>query len=136
MLGTLPTVPEVLHLKVPHRAHLTLPHKHSFTCRGTQVGTYHHTHMTQRFAFTTAVMLTGLEDTTVSYEDLAELEHEFDDVDVAISELHGVLLESLYHCSLSPRLSRRREEAEEKSERILLQDCRPSEALLIQCCLQ
>lgn len=41
--------------------------------------------MRQTFAFTTAAMAAALEDTPVSYEDLAEIEREFDDVETEIS---------------------------------------------------
>lgn len=41
--------------------------------------------MSQKFAFTTAAMATALEETAVSYEDLAEIEREFDDVETEIS---------------------------------------------------
>jgi hypothetical protein len=42
--------------------------------------------MPQKFAFTTAAMATALEDTPVSYEDLADIEREFDDAEIEISE--------------------------------------------------
>ncbi len=42
--------------------------------------------MPQKFAFTTAAMATALEDTSVSYEDLADIEREFDDVETEISK--------------------------------------------------
>lgn len=41
--------------------------------------------MRQTFAFTTAAMAAALEDTPVSYEELAEIEREFDDVETEIS---------------------------------------------------
>lgn len=37
-------------------------------------------------AFTSAAMSAALEDTPISYEDLADLERDFDDVDTEISE--------------------------------------------------
>jgi hypothetical protein len=40
----------------------------------------------QKFAFTTAAMAAALEETPVSYEDLADIEREFDDVETEISE--------------------------------------------------
>jgi hypothetical protein len=43
--------------------------------------------MPQKFAFTTAAMAAALEETPVSYEDLADLERDFDDVETDISEL-------------------------------------------------
>jgi hypothetical protein len=42
--------------------------------------------MPQKFAFTTAAMAAALEDTPVSYEDLADIEREFDDAETEISE--------------------------------------------------
>jgi len=42
--------------------------------------------MPQKFAFTTAAMAAALEETPVSYEDLADIEREFDDAETAISE--------------------------------------------------
>lgn len=42
--------------------------------------------MSQKFAFTTAAMSAALEETPVSYEDLADIEKEFDDVETEISE--------------------------------------------------
>jgi hypothetical protein len=41
--------------------------------------------MPQNFAFTTAAMAAALEETPVSYEDLADIEREFDDVETEIS---------------------------------------------------
>lgn len=41
--------------------------------------------MIQKFAFTTAAMATALEDTPVSYEDLADIEKEFELVETEIS---------------------------------------------------
>jgi hypothetical protein len=41
--------------------------------------------MPQKFAFTTAAMAAALEETPVSYEDLADIEHEFDDAETEIS---------------------------------------------------
>lgn len=42
--------------------------------------------MHQKFAFTTAAMAAALEDTPVSYEDLADIERQFDDVETEISK--------------------------------------------------
>lgn len=42
--------------------------------------------MHQKFAFTTAAMAAALEETPVSYEDLADIEREFDDAETEISE--------------------------------------------------
>lgn len=55
--------------------------------------------MIQKFAFTTAAMAAALEDTSVSYEDLAELEREFDDVDTAISECTSFCLPQTSGCA-------------------------------------
>jgi hypothetical protein len=41
--------------------------------------------MIQKYAFTTAAMAAALEDTSVSYEDLAEIEKDFDDAETEIS---------------------------------------------------
>jgi hypothetical protein len=43
--------------------------------------------MRQKFAFTTAAMAAALEETPVSYEDLADIERAFDDAETDISEL-------------------------------------------------
>jgi hypothetical protein len=48
--------------------------------------------MYQKFAFTTAAMAAALEDTPVSYEDLADIERQFDDVETEISELQSIRL--------------------------------------------
>lgn len=45
--------------------------------------------MIQKYAFTTAAMAAALEDTPVSYEDLAEIEKEFDDAETEISKSQG-----------------------------------------------
>lgn len=42
--------------------------------------------MPQKFAFTTAAMAAALEETPVSYEDLADIEKDFDDAETDISE--------------------------------------------------
>jgi hypothetical protein len=42
--------------------------------------------MPQKFAFTTAAMAAALEETPVSYEDLADIERDFDDAETDISE--------------------------------------------------
>lgn len=42
--------------------------------------------MAQKFAFTAAAMAAALEDTPVTYEDLADIEHEFDNIETEISE--------------------------------------------------
>jgi hypothetical protein len=39
----------------------------------------------KKYAFTTAAMAAGLEDTPISYEDLAEIEKDFDDAETEIS---------------------------------------------------
>ncbi len=44
--------------------------------------------MPQKFAFTTAAMAAALEETPVSYEDLADIEREFDDAETEISKLY------------------------------------------------
>lgn len=44
--------------------------------------------MIQRFAFTTAAMAAALEETGVTYEELEDLEAEFEDVETEISELN------------------------------------------------
>ncbi len=41
--------------------------------------------MIQRFAFTAAAMEAALEETPVTYEELAELEKDFEDVETEIS---------------------------------------------------
>lgn len=41
--------------------------------------------MPQKFAFTTAAMAAALEETPVTYEDLAEIERDFDDAETEIS---------------------------------------------------
>ena len=43
--------------------------------------------MIQKFAFTTAAMAAALEDTPVSYEDLADIEKEFELVETEIGML-------------------------------------------------
>jgi hypothetical protein len=50
--------------------------------------------MPQKFAFTTAAMAAALEETPVSYEDLADIEREFDDAETEISESYPVLCSS------------------------------------------
>jgi hypothetical protein len=52
--------------------------------------------MPQKFAFTTAAMAAALEETPVSYEDLADIERDFDDAETDISE-------SAPHAPLSDR---------------------------------
>ena len=44
--------------------------------------------MPQKFAFTTAAMAAALEETAVSYEDLADIERDFDDAETDISEFY------------------------------------------------
>lgn len=44
--------------------------------------------MPQKFAFTTAAMAAALEDTPVTYEDLADIERDFDEAETDISEFH------------------------------------------------
>lgn len=41
--------------------------------------------MVQKFSFTTAAMAAALEDTPVTYDELADIEREFDDVETEIS---------------------------------------------------
>ena len=48
--------------------------------------------MIQKYAFTTAAMAAALEDTPVSYEDLAEIEKDFDDAETEISMFLSLLL--------------------------------------------
>jgi hypothetical protein len=48
--------------------------------------------MTTKFAFTDVAMAAALEDTTVSYEELADMEKDFDDVETEISMLYLSLL--------------------------------------------
>ena len=45
--------------------------------------------MPQKFAFTTAAMAAALEETPVSYEDLADIERDFDDAETDISEFRS-----------------------------------------------
>lgn len=52
--------------------------------------------MRQTFAFTTAAMAAALEDTPISYEDLAEIEREFDDVETEIIRQQVSLTRPLY----------------------------------------
>jgi hypothetical protein len=49
--------------------------------------------MPQKFAFTTAAMAAALEETPVSYEDLADIERDFDDAETDISELSDSTLQ-------------------------------------------
>ncbi|KAK0123888.1 hypothetical protein ONS95_008881 [Cadophora gregata] len=52
--------------------------------------------MPQKFAFTTAAMSAALEETSVSYEDLADIEKEFDDVETEIIRQQIALTKPLY----------------------------------------
>lgn len=52
--------------------------------------------MSQKFAFTTAAMSAALEETPVSYEDLADIEKEFDDVETEIIRQQIALTKPLY----------------------------------------
>ncbi|KAM3077356.1 hypothetical protein ACMFMG_006706 [Clarireedia jacksonii] len=52
--------------------------------------------MPQKFAFTTAAMAAALEETAVSYEDLADIEREFDDVETEIIRQQVALTAPLY----------------------------------------
>ncbi|KAH7310250.1 nucleosome assembly protein [Rhexocercosporidium sp. MPI-PUGE-AT-0058] len=52
--------------------------------------------MSQKFAFTTAAMSAALEETPVSYEDLADIEKEFDDVETEIIRQQIALTTPLY----------------------------------------
>jgi hypothetical protein len=64
--------------------------------------------MPQKFAFTTAAMAAALEETPVSYEDLADIEREFDDAETAISEFSAPQLAAwlLYHIRSSASTTR------------------------------
>jgi len=48
--------------------------------------------MAQESAFTSAAMATALENSSVSYEDLAEIEKQFDDAETEISMSYVLLL--------------------------------------------
>lgn len=52
--------------------------------------------MPQKFAFTTAAMAAALEETPVSYEDLADIEHAFDDAETDIIRFQASRLSDLY----------------------------------------
>ncbi|RDW81891.1 hypothetical protein BP6252_03003 [Coleophoma cylindrospora] len=52
--------------------------------------------MPQKFAFTTAAMAAALEDTPITYEDLAEIEKDFDDADTEIIKQQVALTAPLY----------------------------------------
>ncbi|PMD16948.1 hypothetical protein NA56DRAFT_648972 [Hyaloscypha hepaticicola] len=52
--------------------------------------------MPQKFAFTTAAMAAALEETTVSYEDLADIERDFDDAETDIIRKQVLLTVPLY----------------------------------------
>ncbi|KAK3936155.1 nucleosome assembly protein [Diplogelasinospora grovesii] len=52
--------------------------------------------MVQRFAFTTAAMAAALEETPVTYEELADIEREFDDVETEIIRQQVQLTRPLY----------------------------------------
>ncbi len=56
--------------------------------------------MPQKFAFTTAAMAAALEETAVSYEDLADIERDFDDAETDISEFY--LIFACSRASLRP----------------------------------
>lgn len=47
--------------------------------------------MAQESAFTSAAMATALENSSVSYEDLAEIEKQFDDAETEISKFKSML---------------------------------------------
>ena len=57
--------------------------------------------MIQKYAFTTAAMAAALEDTPVSYEDLAEIEKDFDDAETEISMFSFPVLGQLLSCPSS-----------------------------------
>lgn len=52
--------------------------------------------MIQKFAFTTAAMAAALEDTSIEYEDLAEIERDFDDAETEIIRQQVELTNPLY----------------------------------------
>lgn len=62
--------------------------------------------MPQKFAFTTAAMAAALEETPVSYEDLADIEREFDDAETAISEFSAPQLQLGFHIISDHQLPR------------------------------
>jgi hypothetical protein len=47
--------------------------------------------MSRKYAFTTAAMAAALEETAVSYEDLAEIEKDFDDAETEISKTTSLI---------------------------------------------
>lgn len=59
-----------------------IPRTHAASSAPTNSG------MIRKFAFTTAAMAAALEDTPVSYEDLAEIERDFDDAETEISKFY------------------------------------------------
>jgi hypothetical protein len=61
--------------------------------------------MPQKFEFTTAAMAAALEDTPISYEDLAEIERDFEDAEVEISEFPPRSLHCAITCPFHPSLS-------------------------------
>jgi hypothetical protein len=71
--------------------------------------------MIQKFAFTTAAMTTALEDTNVTYEELAEIEKSFEDIETEIGMLPPSMFQYLHtgcsfqsrslHCYLRDRTS-------------------------------
>lgn len=66
--------------------------------------------MIQKYAFTTAAMAAALEDTPISYEDLAEIEKDFDDAETEISTCSWCscsVLFRLLSCSLFAGAPRR-----------------------------
>jgi hypothetical protein len=58
--------------------------------------------MPQKFAFTTAAMAAALEETPVSYEDLADIERDFDDAETDISEFLSDPRQNTSHLHLHP----------------------------------
>jgi len=58
--------------------------------------------MIQKYAFTTAAMAAALEDTPVSYEDLAEIEKDFDDAETEISKSVLFFQGTIYLCMRPP----------------------------------
>lgn len=61
--------------------------------------------MPQKFAFTTAAMAAALEETTVSYEDLADIERDFDDAETDISEFYLIFACTVPLSDLHPSLT-------------------------------
>lgn len=56
--------------------------------------------MSRAYAFTTAAMSAALEDTPVTYEDLAEIERDFDDAETEISKFPGASNAIIAGCNI------------------------------------